>query len=93
MSSSAHIRPGIGSDTKLSHPGPSSDTTSQARLRCSTILSALGPDHTLMVLFMGIHVGRTSQWVTHPGNALTQTCLTSEFQWNSKPMSSQKASC
>ena len=30
-------------------------TTSRARLRRSTILSALSPDHALTVLFMGTH--------------------------------------
>ncbi|CAN6586417.1 unnamed protein product [Malus baccata var. baccata] len=57
-----------------------------------SILSALGPDHALMVLFLGTHT-RTSQWVTHPGIALARTRLTSEFQWNPKPVSSQNASC
>ena len=68
-------------------------TTSRARLSCSTILSALGPDHALIVLFLGTHVRRTSQWVTHPENALVRTRLTSEFLGNPKPVSSQKASC
>ncbi|RXH86666.1 hypothetical protein DVH24_021939 [Malus domestica] len=44
-----------------------------------------------MVLFLGTHT-RTSQWVTHSGNALAQTRLTSEFRWNPKSVSSQKAS-
>ncbi|CAN6699609.1 unnamed protein product [Malus baccata var. baccata] len=82
-SSSAHFRPGIGSDTKF--------ITSRARLHHSTILSALGPDHALTVLFMGTHT-RTSQWVTHPGIALVRTRLTSEFRWNPRLVSSQKAS-
>ncbi|RXH88842.1 hypothetical protein DVH24_000441 [Malus domestica] len=68
---SAHFRPRIGSDTKLSYPGP---------------------DHTLTVLFLGIHT-RTSQWVTHNGIALAQTHLTSEFLRNPKSVNSQKASC
>ena len=68
-SSLVHFRPGIGYDTKLSHPDPGS-TTSRARLLRNTILSALGPDHALTVLFLGTHASRTSQWVTHPGNAL-----------------------
>ncbi|RXH77850.1 hypothetical protein DVH24_039821 [Malus domestica] len=42
----------------------------RARLCRSMILSALGPDHTLTVLFLETHVSRTSKWVTHPGNAL-----------------------
>ncbi|KAM1384610.1 hypothetical protein ACFX2F_036816 [Malus domestica] len=89
--SSAHFRPRIGFDTKLSHPdrGP---TTSRVYIHCSTILSVLGPDHTLTVLFMGTHI-RTSQWVTHHGIALARTRLTSKFRWNPKPVSSQKASC
>ncbi|RXH67577.1 hypothetical protein DVH24_027724 [Malus domestica] len=53
----------------LSHPDPGS-TTSQARLRHNTILSVLGPDHALTVLFLGTHLSRTSQWVTHLENAL-----------------------
>ncbi|RXI07666.1 hypothetical protein DVH24_005439 [Malus domestica] len=57
----------------------------------STILSALGPDHTLTILFLGTHT-RTSQWVTHHGIALARTCLT-EFRRNPKPVSFQKASC
>ena len=64
----------------------------RAQLRRSTILSDLGPDHTLTVLFLGTHT-RTSQWVTHPGNALARTRLTSEFRWNPKLVSSQNASC
>ncbi|RXH88767.1 hypothetical protein DVH24_000366 [Malus domestica] len=53
-SSSAHIRLGIGSDTKLSHLGPG-PTISRAQLRRSTILSALGLDQALTVLFLGTH--------------------------------------
>ena len=53
-------------------------TISRARLRRSTILSALGPDHALTVLFLGTHASRTSL-VTHHGNALAQSRLTSEF--------------
>ena len=67
-------------------------STSRPRLRCSTILSTLGLDHALMDLFLGTHT-RTSQWVTHHGNALERTPLTSEFRWNPKSVSSQKASC
>ncbi|CAN6717042.1 unnamed protein product [Malus baccata var. baccata] len=63
-----------GSDTKVSHPDPSS-TTSRARLRRSTILSALGFDHVLTVLFLGTHVSRTFQWVTYPRNALAPFSL------------------
>ncbi|KAM1787603.1 hypothetical protein ACFX11_037979 [Malus domestica] len=43
-------------------------------------------------LFLRTHT-RTSQWVIHHGIALAQTRLTSEFRWNPKPVSSQKASC
>ncbi|RXH90489.1 hypothetical protein DVH24_035253 [Malus domestica] len=67
-------------------------TTSQAQLHCNTILSALGPDHALTVLFLGTHT-RASQWVTHHEIALVRTRLTSEFRWNLKPVSSQKTSC
>ncbi|RXH83385.1 hypothetical protein DVH24_005638, partial [Malus domestica] len=70
---------------------PRAPTTFRARLHRSTILSALDPDHALTVLFMGTHT-RTSQWVTHSEIVLARTCFTLEFQWNSKPMSSQKAS-
>ncbi|RXH86999.1 hypothetical protein DVH24_028499 [Malus domestica] len=57
-----------------------------------TILSTLGPNHALTVLFLGTHTG-TSQWVTYLGNALARTRLTSEFRWNLKLVSSQKTSC
>ncbi|CAN6712546.1 unnamed protein product [Malus baccata var. baccata] len=67
-------------------------TTSRARLHCSMILFASGPDHAFTVLFLGTQM-RTSQWVTHHGIALARTRLTSEFRWNPKPMSSQKTSC
>ena len=49
----------------MSHPDPGSTTSRAYR---STILSALGPDYALTVLFLGTHT-RTSQWVTHPGIA------------------------
>ncbi|CAN6567741.1 unnamed protein product [Malus baccata var. baccata] len=74
------------------HILPRTPNTSWARLHHSTILSALGPNHTFTVLFLGTHT-RTYQLVTHPGIALMRTRLTSEFQWNLKPVSSQKASC
>ncbi|RXI03597.1 hypothetical protein DVH24_004249 [Malus domestica] len=67
-------------------------TTFWARLHRSTILSVLGLDHSLTVLFLGTHT-RTSQWVNHHGNVLARTRLTSEFRWNPKPVRSQKASC
>ncbi|RXH87362.1 hypothetical protein DVH24_034262 [Malus domestica] len=40
----------------------------------STILSALGPDYALTVLFLGTHT-RTSQWVTHHEIALARYSL------------------
>ena len=49
-------------------------TTTRARLNRSTILSALGTDHVLTVLFLGTHT-RTSQWVTHYGIALARYSL------------------
>ncbi|RXH99786.1 hypothetical protein DVH24_021588 [Malus domestica] len=55
-----------------------------------TIFFALGPDHVLTILSLGTHM-RTSQWITHHGITLTRTRLTSEFPWNPKPVSSQKA--
>ncbi|RXH85982.1 hypothetical protein DVH24_017035 [Malus domestica] len=73
------------------HISAQAPTTSRARLYRSTILSALGPDHALTILFLGTHT-RTSLWVTHLGITLGQTRLTSKFLWNPKPMSSQKAS-
>ncbi|CAL9024175.1 unnamed protein product [Prunus brigantina] len=54
------------------------DVTSWDRLRRSTILSSLGPP----ICHHGFVSGNsqaTSQWVTHPGIALAQTHLTSEF--------------
>ncbi|RXH85627.1 hypothetical protein DVH24_009448 [Malus domestica] len=41
---------------------------------CSTILSILGPNYALTVLFLGTHT-RTSQWVTHHGIALARYSL------------------
>ncbi|CAN6716178.1 unnamed protein product [Malus baccata var. baccata] len=58
----------------------------------SMILSALGPDHALTVLFMGTHEqlpnGSPIMGVLWPPSRLT-----SEFRRNPKPVSSQKASC
>ncbi|CAN6679857.1 unnamed protein product [Malus baccata var. baccata] len=58
----------------------------------STILSALGPDHALTVLFMGTHEqlpnGSPIMGVLWPPSRLT-----SKFRRNPKPVSSQKASC
>ncbi|KAB2615942.1 THO complex subunit 3 [Pyrus ussuriensis x Pyrus communis] len=45
-------------------------------LTLATILSDLGPNHALTVLFLGTRT-RTSQWVTHHGIALARTHLTS----------------
>ncbi|RXH87654.1 hypothetical protein DVH24_034554 [Malus domestica] len=43
---------------------------------CSTILSALGPDHALTSNFSVGHNSRvTSRWVTHPGSALASFSL------------------
>ncbi|RXI00188.1 hypothetical protein DVH24_037736 [Malus domestica] len=70
----------------MSYPGPD-PTTSQARLCRSMILSVLGPDYAIKVLFLGTHT-KTSQWVTHHGIALARTRLTSEFLRNLKPVSS-----
>ncbi|RXH88434.1 hypothetical protein DVH24_000033 [Malus domestica] len=58
----------------------------------STILSALGTDHALTVLFLGTHEqlpnGSPILGVLWPPSRLT-----SEFLRNPKPVSSQKASC
>ena len=48
-----------------------------------TILSALGPYHTLTVLFLETHT-RTSQWVTHRGSALACYSLNFGVPMNSK---------
>ncbi|RXH67298.1 hypothetical protein DVH24_027418 [Malus domestica] len=58
-------------------------TTSRARLHRSTLLSVLGPDHALTVLFLGTHT-RTSQWVTHHGSALVRYSLNFRVPMNSK---------
>ena len=84
-SSSAHMRPELGSDTKLSHPGPGG-TTSLVRLHRSTILSILGPDHTLTVLFLGTHT-RTSRWVTHHG--IAQASFSLNFGVPTEPEASE----
>ncbi|RXI05612.1 hypothetical protein DVH24_017654 [Malus domestica] len=61
-------------------------TTSQAQLHRSTILSALGPDHALTILFL-ITQTRTLQWVAYhesPDHALTVLFLrtqTRTSQW------------
>ena len=52
----------------------------------STILSALGPDHALTVLFLGTHA-RTSQWVTHHGSALARYSL--NFRVPTEPKASE----
>ena len=91
-SSSAHFRPGIGSDTKLSHPDPGS-TTSRAR---STTVTQYCP------LWAPTTPSRFCFWeLTRelPGGSpilgllSCATRLTSEFLRNPKPVSSQKALC
>ena len=52
----------------------------------STILSALGPDYALTVLFLGTHT-RTSQWVTHHGIALVRYSL--NFEVPTEPEASE----
>ncbi|KAM1017350.1 hypothetical protein ACFX13_047678 [Malus domestica] len=59
------------------------NVTSHPQDRLRTILSTLGPDHALTVLFMGTHT-RISQWVTHHRIALARTWLTLKFRWNPK---------
>ncbi|KAM2046670.1 hypothetical protein ACFX1T_005427 [Malus domestica] len=58
----------------------------------STILSALGPDHALTILFLGTHEQLPSG-SSIMGLLSRATRLTFEFQWNPKPVSSQKTSC
>ncbi|RXH72675.1 hypothetical protein DVH24_012359 [Malus domestica] len=58
----------------------------------STILSVLGPDHALTVLFMGTHEQLPSG-SPMIGVLWSSSRLTSEFRQNPKPVSSQKASC
>ena len=65
-SSSAHFLAGIGSDTKLSHPGPDPPPLHD--------IVHFGPRLRLTVLFLGTHT-RTSQWVTHHGSALARYSL------------------
>ncbi|KAM1293905.1 hypothetical protein ACFX2H_013900 [Malus domestica] len=62
-------------------------TISRARLHRSTILSALGLNYALTVLFLGTHASRTSQWVTHLGNALAPFSL--NFKVPMKPEASK----
>ncbi|KAM2895797.1 hypothetical protein COP2_005643 [Malus domestica] len=90
-SSSAHFRPGIGSDTICHIPELTSNFPGPLHHR-STILSALGPDHTLTILFMGTHEQLPSG-SSIMGLLSRATRLTFEFQWNPKPVSSQKTSC
>ncbi|KAM1752941.1 hypothetical protein ACFX12_005584 [Malus domestica] len=59
----------------------------------STILSALGPNHALTVLFLGTHEQLPSGGSPIMRLLSRATHLTFEFQWNPKPMSSQKTSC
>ncbi|KAM1701832.1 hypothetical protein ACFXTN_025046 [Malus domestica] len=58
----------------------------------NTILSALGPNHTLTVLFLGTHE-QLSSGSSIMGVLWPPSRLTSEFRQNPKPVSSQKASC
>ncbi|CAN6686306.1 unnamed protein product [Malus baccata var. baccata] len=58
----------------------------------STILSALGPDYALTVLFLGTHKQLPSRSPIL-GVLWLHSRLTSKFLRNSKPVSSQKASC
>ncbi|KAB2601656.1 S ribonuclease [Pyrus ussuriensis x Pyrus communis] len=58
----------------MSHPGLGGTISLASLHHRSTILSALGPNHALTVLFLGTHT-RTSQWVTHPGSALVRYSL------------------
>ncbi|KAB2624915.1 geraniol 8-hydroxylase-like [Pyrus ussuriensis x Pyrus communis] len=84
-SSSAHTRPGLGSDTNLSHPGPWG-TTSRARLHHrSTILSTLGLPFPHGFVFGNSRA--ISQWVTHHGIALTPFSL--NFGVPSEPEASE----
>ncbi|RXH71611.1 hypothetical protein DVH24_025112 [Malus domestica] len=57
------------------------------RLHRSTILSALGLNHALTILFLGTHVSRTSQWVTHHGSALATFSL--NFGVSTEPEASE----
>ncbi|KAM1198560.1 hypothetical protein ACFX13_010136 [Malus domestica] len=73
------LKIGGSSEVGTCHIPARAATTSRARLHRTTILSALGPDHAITVLFLGTHM-RTSQWVTHHKIALVRSHLTSEFQ-------------
>ena len=57
----------------------------------STILSVLGPDYALTVLFLGL-TRELPSGSPIMGLLSRATRLTSEFPWNPKPVSSQKAS-
>ncbi|CAN6677279.1 unnamed protein product [Malus baccata var. baccata] len=90
-SSSAHFHLGIGSDT-ICHISVWVHHILGPFHHRSTILSALGLDHTLTVLFLGTHeqLPRRSPIL---GLLWPPSHLTSEFLRNRKPVSSQKASC
>ncbi|KAM1257809.1 hypothetical protein ACFX2J_037316 [Malus domestica] len=81
MSSSAQFRPGIGSDTNCHIP-----TTSRAR---STTVARYCPFLGLPFLngFVFGNSRATSQWVTHPGSALTSFLL--NFGVPTKPEASE----
>ncbi|RXI05181.1 hypothetical protein DVH24_006438 [Malus domestica] len=85
-------RPGLGSDTIFHIPVRDGSLPGPVPPHYNTILSVLGLDHDLTVLFLGTHEqlpsGSPILGVLWP-----PSCLTSEFLRNSKPMSSQKASC
>ncbi|KAM1095041.1 hypothetical protein ACFX2B_009841 [Malus domestica] len=66
------LKIGGSSEMEACHIPARAATASRARLHRTTILSALGPDHTITVLFLGTHT-RTSQWVTHHGIALVRS--------------------
>ncbi|KAM1374908.1 hypothetical protein ACFX2I_025407 [Malus domestica] len=89
-SSSAYFRPGIGFDT-ICHISAWADHFPGQLHHRSTILSVLGPNHALTVLFLGTHKqlpsGSPIMGVLWPASRLT-----SKFRQNPKPVSSQKAS-
>ncbi|RXH80311.1 hypothetical protein DVH24_041458 [Malus domestica] len=71
----------------MSHPGPGR-ITSWARSTTVAQYCLLWAYHSLTVLFLGTHDRSPIMGVLWPPSRLT-----SEFLQNSKPMSSQKASC
>ncbi|RXH89366.1 hypothetical protein DVH24_031723 [Malus domestica] len=75
----------------MSRPGPGS-TTSRAHSTTVARYYPLWAYHSLTVLFLGTHEQLPS---ASPilGVLWPPSRLTSEFLWNPKPVSSQKASC